>query len=202
MILLQLSAAQGPAECCLAVAKALLRLQREAEPLDVEVAIVEREPGPEAGTWRSVLLELEGAAAEELAARWCGTVLWVCPSPYRPVYPRKNWFIGVTRFEPPAQVPDGDIHFETARSSGPGGQHVNTTDSAVRATHAATGISVRVQSGRSQHANKQLALRLIAHKLKQRETAAAGELIARRRMAHHEVERGRPVRTFRGERFL
>nr|WP_205990965.1 MULTISPECIES: peptide chain release factor-like protein [unclassified Pseudoalteromonas] len=52
---------------------------------------------------------------------------------------------------------DSEIRFQQCRASGAGGQHVNTTDSAVRATHVATGIAVRVESERSQHANKRLA---------------------------------------------
>ncbi|MDL2424900.1 peptide chain release factor H, partial [Pseudomonas sp. BAgro211] len=87
------------------------------------------------------------------------------------------------------------------RSSGPGGQHVNTTDSAVRATHIASGLSVKVQSERSQHANKRLALLLIARKLEERAEQASSELRAERRLVHHHLERGNPRRVFRGERF-
>jgi peptide chain release factor len=78
---------------------------------------------------------------------------------------------------------------------------VNTTDSAVRATHTATGISVRVRTERSQHANKRLAVLLISGLLAQRAQQAAEEQRAVRRMAHHRVARGGAVRTFRGERF-
>jgi peptide chain release factor len=96
----------------------------------------------------------------------------------------------------------GEIRFETLRASGPGGQHVNKTDSAVRATHVATGISVKAQSARSQHANKRLALLLIAQRLAQHAESTTGEQRAQRRLFHHGVERGNPVRTFKGERFV
>ncbi len=55
---------------------------------------------------------------------------------------------------------------ETMRSGGSGGQHVNTTDSAVRLTHIATGITVKVQQSRSQHENKKTALDILRKKLK------------------------------------
>ncbi|WP_447753020.1 peptide chain release factor H [Pseudomonas nicosulfuronedens] len=201
MILLQLSAAQGPDECALAVAKALQRLLREAEANGAEVRVIEEEAGPRRGTLLSVLLALEGDSAATLTEDWSGTLQWVCASPYRPDHGRKNWYFGGARFNAPPAGLEGEVRFETLRSSGPGGQHVNTTDSAVRATHIASGLSVKVQSERSQHANKRLALLLIARKLEERAEQASNELRAERRLVHHHLERGNPRRVFRGERF-
>ncbi|QXI27047.1 peptide chain release factor H [Pseudomonas vanderleydeniana] len=201
MVLLQFSAAQGPEECCLAVAKALKRLQVEAEAQTVRMTLLEQEDGPRPGTLRSALLSLEGATAEVLAAQWIGTLQWQATSPYRPRHQRKNWFIGVARCPEPAAGLAGEIRFETLRASGPGGQHVNRTESAVRATHLASGISVKVQSERSQHANKRLALGLIALKLEALAECDAAGARAARRLLHHQVERGNPGRVFVGERF-
>lgn len=201
MLLLQLSAAQGPAECQLAVAKALSRLLDEAAAFGVDLRVVEQEPGERNGTFRSVMLALEGARADELARCWEGTVQWICASPYRPRHGRKNWFIGVARFTSPTASFEGEIRFDTMRASGPGGQHVNTTESAVRATHVGTGISVKVQSERSQHANKRLAVLLISRRLARQTEDARVEQRADRRMAHHQVARGDPVRVFLGEHF-
>jgi peptide chain release factor len=201
MILVQLSAAQGPAECCLAVAKALARIEAEARAAGVTVDVIEREAGAQAGTWRSVLLGLDGDGADALAARWDGTVQWICASPYRPQHGRKNWFIGARRYAPPPAALESEIRFETARASGAGGQHVNKTESAVRAVHVATGISVRVQSERSQHANKRVAVALIAQRLAEAAQRRDDDLRAQRRLAHHTLERGAAVRVFRGERF-
>lgn len=149
MILLQLSSAQGPEECCLAVRKALDRLHKEADASKVKLECLEQEPGRTQGTLRSALVSISGESAEKLAKRWCGPLLWICQSPYRPHHGRKNWYIGIARFEQVNPALEGEIHFETLRSSGPGGQHVNKTDSAIRATHSASGISVKVQSERS-----------------------------------------------------
>jgi peptide chain release factor 1 len=67
-----------------------------------------------------------------------------------------------------------DLHIQATRSGGPGGQHVNTTDSAVQVTHLPTGIMVKCQDGRSQHKNKEKALTILRSKLleaRQREEA-------------------------------
>lgn len=201
MILLQISSAQGPDECCLAVSKALERLVQEAQAMQVTLDIVEEEPGGLRGTRRSVLVSLTGEQALLLSERWCGSLLWICPSPYRPRHSRKNWYIGVARFAYQTQSIEGDIRFETCRASGPGGQHVNKTDSAVRATHIATGISVKVQSERSQHANKRLATLLIAHQLETRQQNERAALKSERRQFHHQITRGDPVRVFKGPDF-
>lgn len=208
MMLLQLSANIGPEECCLAVRHALAYLYQEAAALDVAVTVLETMPGARAGNLRSVLLALEGAAALELAQRWQGSVQWICPSPYRPSHKRKNWFIGGELFEPDAPgcdsvnlLQDQDLRYETVRSSGPGGQHVNTTDSAVRATHLPSGLSVKVQTERSQHANKRLARALLACKLAALAQERQGQNRLQRRIQHYQVERGNARRVFKGEDF-
>ncbi|MBK7000225.1 MAG: peptide chain release factor H [Rhodoferax sp.] len=208
MILLQLSANIGPEECCLAVRHALAYLNQEAATLGVDVAVVEAVPSEHPGNLRSVLLALEGAAALDLARRWQGSVQWICTSPYRPSHKRKNWFIGAELFEPDAPdhdaastLQDKDLRYETVRSSGPGGQHVNTTDSAVRATHLPSGLSVKVQTERSQHANKRLARALLACKLAAQAQELQGQNRAQRRIQHYQVERGNARRVFKGEDF-
>ncbi len=123
--------------------------------------MLETETGRYSDTLRSALVSLDGDNAWALSESWCGTIQWICPSPYRPHHGRKNWFLGIGRFTADEKEQSDAIRYETLRSSGPGGQHVNKTDSAVRATHLASGISVKVQSERSQHANKRLARLLI-----------------------------------------
>ena len=206
MIWLQITANTGPAECCLAVYKALRLLLQEARQAKVEVSLIEEIPGPVAGTLRSVFLGLESAdagepAAERLALRWSGSLLWVCQSPYRPLHRRKNWFLGGAVYSAAAPLPDSEIRYTATRASGPGGQHVNKTDSAVRATHVATGLSVKVQSERSQHANKRLAGQWLAARLAALGKAAEDEDKAKRRLQHHQSERGNAARVFAGMDF-
>ena len=205
MKLLQLTANTGPEECCLAVRKALAQLLCDCEAAGVRVELLEQVDSEVRGNLRSVLLALEGEGAAAVARRWSGSLLWICPSPYRPRHGRKNWFIGGAVFDAGDAVGglvDRDIRYEAVRASGPGGQHVNKTDSAVRATHLPSGLSVKVQTERSQHANRRLARALLAHKLA---TQADEEDSAERRQRwrqHRDVERGNAVRTFVGERFV
>ncbi|WP_188706598.1 peptide chain release factor H [Silvimonas iriomotensis] len=201
MVLLQLSAGQGPAECCRAVAGILNRLLAEATAHAIPAAVLETEAGPLASTLRSALISLDGPDAQAFAQGWAGSAQWICASPYRPRHARKNWFIGIAICETPASLPDTGIRFEACRASGPGGQHVNKTESAIRATHIASGISVRVETERSQHANKRLAMALLAHKLAEHAERVQAEQRAARRQLHHDVARGNPVRVFAGLQF-
>lgn len=155
------------------------------------------------------MLELEadeGAGAQAFASCWCGCLLWVCDSPYRKLHKRKNWFLHGAAFAPPQvpQVPpnSGEIRYEATRASGPGGQHVNKTDSAIRATHVASGLSVKVQTERSQHANKRLAGQLLASKLANLAQAEAEHQKSARRMGHLQAERGNAARVFVGAGFV
>lgn len=207
-IWLQLSANTGPAECCLAVTKALARLLHDAASAGIAVTILEQQDGAVKGTIASALLDIADAT---FAHQWTGSLLWVCPSPWRTLHKRKNWFISGTLLTPPdaasafasgVSCDDGAIVYEATRASGPGGQHVNKTDSAIRATHVASGLSVKVQTGRSQHANKRLAAQLLARKLAARAQEHIEGARLDRHQRHRQAERGNAARVFVGMAFV
>ncbi|OAT26911.1 peptide chain release factor H [Proteus myxofaciens] len=199
-MLLQFSSAQGPEECCIAVEKTLNYFLTSIEKKDTKVTVLEKIPSRHG--LKSALISIEGNNAHLIAQQWAGSVQWQCLSHLRPRHKRKNWFIGVSCFEQPDDISDSEIVFETMRSNGPGGQHVNKTESAVRATHIATGISVKVQSERSQHANKKLAKQLIAWHLDNYLLKQTALLNSQRHIAHHRVIRGNATHCFCGNDFI
>lgn len=197
---LQVSAGHGPAECAWAVLKVVERIENAAAAAGIEVGTLDVEAGPMPGTAQSVLLTLSGTEDMERFVRaWRGTVQWIARSPFRPEHKRKNWFVGVEALEPPADArfDPRDVRFETMRASGPGGQHVNRTESAVRVTHAPTGLQASASEERSQYRNKRLALARLARKLEDLKDRQRGEAERGRWRAHQELERGNPVQVFR-----
>lgn len=155
---LQITSGRGPVECCRVVAFVLERILKQAQTRKLKVEIVEKEAGPANGTLLSAVIALEGAGCDTLVEEWEGTVLWIARSPYRIHYRRKNWFVGVQTFllSESREATENEIRYETLRASGPGGQHVNKTESAVRAVHIPSGISVVASDQRSQWQNKKL----------------------------------------------
>lgn len=203
-ILLQISANTGPAECCLGVARMLGHVESAARKAGLALAVLEEVPGERRGTLQSALLSVDGedAACRRFADSQAGTVLWVCQSPYRPGHARKNWYLDVAVFAPPARDFGSEVVIETMRASGPGGQHVNKTETAVRATHVATGLSVKVGGSRSQAANKAAALALLNAKLQSHADRGRALGKAERRTRHRARPAGAVVRRFVGPGFL
>ena len=99
------------------------------------------------------------------------------------------------------EINPADLRIDVYRASGAGGQHVNKTESAVRAIHLASGIAVRVEGERSQHANKKRALELLALKLAEHHQTALRQHAADAHKSLYQVERGNPRRVFKGADF-
>lgn len=200
---IQITSGRGPAECQWVVAELLRVLRAEAESASVGLSLLDAAEGEQPGTLRSALLSLEGEGAEPLVADWVGSVQWIGRSPFRPHHKRQNWFVGVERFAVPSkpQWSERDLEFSTMRSSGPGGQNVNKTESAVRVVHTPTGLSVVAREERSQQQNKKLALARLAALLSSRGAQSEAAAAQQRWDQHNDLERGNPVRVYAGPKF-
>jgi peptide chain release factor len=202
---IQISAGKGPKECSLAVRLTLEKLMSEAKDLDCIIDVLESSGEPDLKTINSVLLSAKGLHVNQLIQNWSGTIQWNCTSPFRPTHKRKNWFIAIHALTVPVfndtTLNEKDVVFEAMRASGPGGQHVNKTDSAIRATHMKSGIVVTAREERSQLMNKKLALARIASALSQQKSTAITSQEQLRWELHQQLERGNAKRIFQGLKF-
>ncbi|GAA4260212.1 peptide chain release factor H [Dactylosporangium darangshiense] len=200
---LLMSAGRGPQECAWAVAELAARLEAEAAGLGLVTERVETVPGDRAGTFRSVVLRIDGEATGRLVAAWTGTLCWQAPSPYRAGAGRKNWYViaGPCRLDAPrTELAEADVDIVPCRTGGPGGQHRNKVSTAVRATHRPTGIVVVADTERQFGLNRRIALDQLRRRLQERDEAAGAALETARWRVHDELVRGDPVRVERPAR--
>ena len=161
---------------------------RWAERRGMKVELIDHHSGEQAGI-KSATLLLKGENAYGYAKTESGVHRLVRISPYDSAARRHTsfssvWVYPVIDDDIDVDINDGDLRIDTYRASGAGGQHINTTDSAVRITHLPTGIVVQCQNQRSQHKNRaeaygQLRARLYERELQIRETAANAENAAK-----------------------
>ena len=157
---------------------------RWAERRGFKVETVEYQSGDQAGI-KSATLLLKGEGAYGYAKTESGVHRLVRISPYDSAAKRHTsfssvWVYPVIDDDIDIEIDSSDLKIDTYRASRAGGQHVNTTDSAVRITHQPTGIVVASQNDRSQHKNRATAMnmlkaRLFEREMAEREAAASGE---------------------------
>ncbi len=173
---------------------------RFAEKRDWQAQVLDRTVGNEAGI-KSVTIDISGRWAYGYLKSEAGVHRLVRISPFDAEAMRHTSFalVEVIPELPEAEeveIKDEDLKIDTFRSSGPGGQGVNTTDSAVRIRHIPTDIMVTCQNERSQHQNKETALKILKSKIYKLEEEKRGREETKLRGEVQKAEWGKQIRSY------
>ncbi len=196
---LEINAGAGGTESC-DWARMLARMyERWAEAHGYAVQVQSLQPGEEAGL-KSVCFKIAGPNAHGWLKAESGVHRLVRISPYDSAARRHTsfssvWVYPVVDDSIEIAVNPADIRIDTYRSSGAGGQHVNTTDSAVRITHVPTGIVV-TSSEKSQHQNREIAMKTLKSRLYQLELEKRNAAIAEAHEGKGDAGWGSQIRSY------
>ncbi len=165
-----------------------------------KMTLLEESPHEEAGI-KSCTIAFKGLFAYGYLKAESGVHRLVRISPYDSNARRHTSFASVSvspdvddNFE--IEIIESDLRIDTYRASGAGGQHVNTTDSAVRITHIPTGIVVQCQAERSQHKNKDRAMKMLKSKMYQAELEKRQEVANAAHADKKKIEWGSQIRSY------
>ena len=179
----------------------LLRMYLKwAENKKYKVSTISLHSGDEAGI-KSVIINIDGLYAHGWLKKESGVHRLVRISPFDSNSRRHTSFASVNVYpviddNVEVEIADSDVRIDTYRASGAGGQHVNTTDSAVRITHLPTGIVVQCQNERSQHRNKDTAWSMLRAKLYEREIQKKEEETAKSNSEKTDIGWGHQIRSY------
>ncbi len=182
-------------------AEMLLRMYlRYAERKGFKTEVLDHQPGDEAGL-KSATLRFEGDFAFGNLSQETGVHRLVRISPFDAAKRRHTSFAAVFVYpevdeDIPIDISPDDLKVDTYRSGGKGGQHVNTTDSAVRITHIPTGIVVQCQNERSQHKNKAAAMKVLKARLYELEKVKQNAKLDKLEDAKSDIAWGNQIRSY------
>ena len=173
---------------------------RWAERRGFKVDLLDYQDGDEAGI-KSVTILVHGRHSYGYLRAENGVHRLVRISPFDAAARRHTSFASVYAYPDidkkiEIEIDEKDLRIDTYRSSGSGGQHVNVTDSAVRITHLPTGIVVQCQNERSQHRNKDMAMKYLRARLYQREVELKDEKRAQVEGSKSVIAFGSQIRSY------
>jgi peptide chain release factor 2 len=173
---------------------------RWAEQRGFATEIIDLQPGDEAGI-KSTTFTVKGQYAYGYLKSEIGVHRLVRISPFNASGKRQTSFASVFVFpevdnEIQVQIEDKDLRIDTFRASGAGGQHVNKTSSAIRITHLPTGIVVQCQQEKSQHRNKDMAMKVLRSRLYQHEKRKQDAELQELHDSKDEIAWGSQIRSY------
>lgn len=173
---------------------------RWAERHNYKIELIDKFMGEEAGI-KSATIKITGHNAYGWLKTESGVHRLVRISPFNAAGKRHTsfasaWVYPVIDDSIEIEINEADLRIDTYRSSGAGGQHVNTTDSAVRITHIPTNIVVQCQNGRSQHRNKEECYRMLRSRLYEHEMKKRMEATNSANAAKTDIGWGNQIRSY------